>query len=471
MLEEQIFPDAIFKAYDIRGIVGKEWNASWSFQIGQAFGTLMREKALNHCVVGRDGRLSSEEFSDALIKGVRSTGINVYDIGLVATPAAYFAEYELNADGALMVTASHNPAEYNGIKMVLQHVAFAGDAIQELKQRVKEKHFALAETLGNYTIVDICKAYQQRVLKGIGHLQAKRIAVDCGNGAMSQHAVAALEALGMEVIPLYCVLDGHFPHHEPDPSKDENLGDLKKIVCEQQCDLGLAFDGDGDRMVAVTSEGKSVASDHMLMFFMESVLADCPGRPVVYDVKGSRAVPHWIKQCGGKPILAKTGHSYMKAAMRQYDACLGAEISGHFFFQDRWYGFDDGLYAAVRLLEQLSKNNNLIERLNAFPNMVTTPEIDWLFQSANEARQTMALIEKDAHFPEAIHIYRLDGLRIEYAHGFALIRASNTSSQITLRFEGDTQEELEKIQKYMSNELLRVCGETYPAKHINLRDR
>ncbi len=229
MIEERVFPDQIFKAYDIRGVVGKEWDAAWSFRIGQAFGTLMQEKLLRRCVIGRDGRLSSEELSAALIEGVRSTGTDVVDIGIVATPAAYFAEYELKADGVLMVTASHNPAEYNGIKMVLQHAALAGEAIQALKQRVKENSFIKAESSGAYSTLNIHDAYQQRILEGMGDLQARRIAVDCGNGAMSQHAVELLEALGMEVIPLYCTLDGRFPHHEPDPSKDENLQDLNTV--------------------------------------------------------------------------------------------------------------------------------------------------------------------------------------------------------------------------------------------------
>lgn len=452
------FPFSIFKAYDIRGIFRVDWDAYWAREIGKGFGSILKERGLKQCVVGRDGRLSGPELMQALIEGVCSTGINVLDIGLAATPTGYFAGYYLETDAVLIITASHNAAAYNGIKMVIENCALAGESIQALRHRVQAQDFIVAKVPGRCDFVGVHAAYRDRIINTIKISRPMKVAMDCAHGIMALHAPEVLTALGIEVVPLYCTVDGSFPGHDPDPSREENLRDLKRCVQEERCELGLAFDGDGDRLVVVTREGDVIDPDRLLMFFAGDVLKMHPGGRVVYDVKCTRALASWIEARGGVPVLARTGHSFIKAAMRECGACLGGEMSGHIFFADRWYGFDDGLYSAVRLLELLSLSDNPSEILQALPKMMNTPEIHWQFDSDALAHSTMARIIEGAHFPQAEHVHRIDGLRVEYPNGFGLIRASNTSPLIILRFEGDTAQALADIQADFQKEITRACG-------------
>jgi len=452
------FPYLIFKAYDIRGIVGVDWDAYWARKIGQAIGTLLHEKGLSRCVIGRDGRLSGLELMQALIEGVCSAGIDVSNIGCAATPAGYFAGYELKADAVLVVTASHNSAPYNGIKMVIENRALAGEDIQDLKDRVHAERFFVADTEGRCELIDIHPSYKERIVNTVRVHRRMRVAIDCGNGIMALHAPDVLRTLGVDVVPLYCTLDGAFPNHEPDPSREENVVDLRQVVLESGCELGLAFDGDGDRLVVMTRDGVVIDADRLLMLFSNEILKEHPEGRIVYDVKCTRALVPWVKARGGVPVLARTGHSFIKAAMREVGGCLGGEMSGHLFFADRWYGFDDGLYAAARLLELLSAEDDPSAVLHALPKMLNTPEIHWRFESDTQAHTIMSRIAEEANFPKADHIHRIDGLRVEYPRGFGLIRASNTSPLIVLRFEGDTADALAEVQADFNVEIKRICG-------------
>lgn len=434
----------IFKAYDIRGIIGKTLDASVAQQIGQAFGSAVRAKGESVVVIGRDGRLSGPDLAAALAAGLQSTGVDVIDLGMVATPMLYFATHALDARSGIMVTGSHNPPDYNGFKMVLAGEAIYGDTIQELYRHIVRGGFA--EGQGSYRTHDIRDAYLQRIVGDVKIARPMKIAIDCGNGVAGAFAGELYRAMGCEVTELFCDVDGTFPNHHPDPAHPENLQDLIRCLQDTEAEIGLAFDGDGDRLGVVTKDGQIIYPDRQLMLFAQDVLTRHAGKEILYDVKCTRHIAPWVEKHGGVPLMWKTGHSLVKAKMRETGAPLGGEMSGHVFFKDRWYGFDDGLYAGARLLELVSRLDDVTATLNALPQSTSTPELQLKLAEG----ENMALIERlqrEARFPEAERIITIDGLRVEYADGFGLARSSNTTPVVVMRFEAESQDALQRIQQ------------------------
>ncbi|HWV63457.1 MAG TPA: phosphomannomutase/phosphoglucomutase [Oxalicibacterium sp.] len=433
----------IFKAYDIRGIVGKTLDAGIARDIGRAFGSAVRAKGETTVVIGRDGRLSGPELTAALAEGLQAAGVDVIDLGVVATPVLYFGTHELDACSGIMVTGSHNPPDYNGFKMVLAGEAIYGDAIQALHQAIVDGK--LTEGKGSYRTHDIRDAYLKRITGDVKLARPMKVAVDCGNGVAGAFAGDLYRALGCEVIELFCDVDGNFPNHHPDPAHPENLQDLIKCLQETDAEIGLAFDGDGDRLGVVTKDGQIIYPDRQLMLFVKDVLTRHPGEQILYDVKCTRHLSPWIEQYGGKPLMWKTGHSLVKAKMRETGAPIGGEMSGHIFFKDRWYGFDDGLYAGARMLELLSREKDPSAVLNALPQSTSTPELQ-LKLSEGESFPLIARLQSEARFPGSDRTITIDGLRVEYPDGFGLARSSNTTPVIVMRFEAESQQALQRIQ-------------------------
>ncbi|GGI53605.1 phosphomannomutase/phosphoglucomutase [Oxalicibacterium solurbis] len=433
----------IFKAYDIRGIVGKTLDAGIARDIGRAFGSAVRAKGETTVVIGRDGRLSGPELTAALAEGLQAAGVDVIDLGVVATPVLYFGTHELDARSGIMVTGSHNPPDYNGFKMVLAGEAIYGDAIQALHQAIVDG--TLTEGKGSYRTHDIRDAYLKRITGDVKLARPMKVAVDCGNGVAGAFAGDLYRALGCEVIELFCDVDGNFPNHHPDPAHPENLQDLIKCLQETDAEIGLAFDGDGDRLGVVTKDGQIIYPDRQLMLFVKDVLTRHPGEQILYDVKCTRHLSPWIEQYGGKPLMWKTGHSLVKAKMRETGAPIGGEMSGHIFFKDRWYGFDDGLYAGARMLELLSREKDPSAVLNALPQSTSTPELQ-LKLSEGESFPLIAKLQSEAKFPGSDRTITIDGLRVEYPDGFGLARSSNTTPVIVMRFEAESQQALQRIQ-------------------------
>jgi phosphomannomutase/phosphoglucomutase len=434
---------SIFKAYDIRGVVGKTLDAGIARQIGQAFGTAVRTKGETTVIIGRDGRLSGPDLSAALAAGLQRAGVDVIDLGVVATPVLYFATHHLDAQSGIMVTGSHNPPDYNGFKMVLAGEAIYGDTIQALYESIVRGD--RAQGAGSYRSHDIRHAYLQRITSEVKLARPMKIAVDCGNGVAGAFAGDLYRAMGCEVMELFCEVDGTFPNHHPDPAHPENLQDLIRCLKDTDAEIGLAFDGDGDRLGVVTKEGQIIYPDRQLMLFAKDVLTRHPGRPILYDVKCTRHLAGWIKEHGGEPMMWKTGHSLVKAKMRETGAPLGGEMSGHVFFKDRWYGFDDGLYAGARLLELLSKEQDVSGTLHALPQSSSTPELQ-LQLAEGENFALIERLQREAQFPGAEQVITIDGLRVEYADGFGLARSSNTTPVVVMRFEAESTEALERIQ-------------------------
>ena len=446
----------IFKAYDIRGVVGKSLTTEVVRLIGQALGSELLLLPESHArrpeiAVGRDGRLSGPELAGALMAGIRASGVDVAEIGMFATPVAYFAAHELGSGSAVAVTGSHNPPEYNGLKMVLAGTTLAGEAIQRLRTRIESGEFA--HGAGRYRKADIREAYLRRIVSDVHLARPIKIAVDCGNGVAGATAGDLYRRLGCEVLELYCEVDGRFPNHHPDPSHPENLKDLIALVRTENAEIGLAFDGDGDRLGVVTADGHIIYPDRQLMLFAKDVLSRQPGAEIIFDVKCTRNLAPWIRRHGGVPSLWKTGHSLIKARMRERKAALAGEMSGHIFFVERWYGFDDAQYAGARLLEILSKTRDAAATLNALPDSTSTPELH-LKLSEGEPHSLMESLQKNASFPGATEVIRIDGLRVEYADGFGLARASNTTPVIVLRFEADDETGLGRIKSEFRRILL-----------------
>jgi len=437
----------IFKAYDIRGIVGNTLTADAARLIGQAIGTAAIARKVKAIVVGRDGRLSGPELSDALAEGIRATGIDVIDVGRVATPMLYFAAYELGTLSGVMVTGSHNPPDYNGFKMMLAGETLAGDTIQTLYQSIQQKELVQVdeEDQGAYRHHDIAEAYLDRIVGDIQLQRPMNIVIDCGNGVPGAFAPILYRRLGCKVRELFCEVDGNFPNHHPDPAKPENLQDVIEALAKTDAEIGLAFDGDGDRLGVVTKEGNIIWPDRQLMLFAADVLERNPGAQVIYDVKSTRLLDPWIREHGGKPVMARTGHSFIKAKIKETGALMAGEMSGHVFFKERWYGFDDGLYAGARLLEVLSKVEDPSALLNALPNAISTPELN-LKMKEGENHALIETLQQTAKFDGAREVITIDGLRVEYPDGFGLARASNTTPVIVLRFEADTEAALERIK-------------------------
>ncbi|MBI5938359.1 MAG: phosphomannomutase/phosphoglucomutase [Betaproteobacteria bacterium] len=441
---------SIFKAYDIRGIVDQTLTEDAVEQIGRAIGSEAAVRKQSAIVIGRDGRLSGPRLAAALARGIQAAGIDVIDVGMVATPMTYFAAYHLGTNSAVMVTGSHNPPDYNGLKMVLGGETLSGDTIQGLRQRLEKGD--LASGAGNYRQQAVDQDYLDRIVGDIKLARPMRIVVDCGNGVPGAFAPALYRALGCEVEELFCEVDGNFPNHHPDPSVPENLQDLIAKLKTSDAEIGLAFDGDGDRLGVVTKDGQIIFPDRQLMLFADDVLSRNPGAQIIFDVKSTRKLYPWIEQRGGKPVLWKTGHSFIKAKMKECGALLAGEMSGHMFFKERWYGFDDGLYAGARLLEYLSKQADIDATLHGLPDTVNTPELQIKMQEG-EPHALIAQLQQSARF-EGANVITIDGLRVEYSDGFGLMRASNTTPVIVLRFEADSEAAIARIQAAFRQVLL-----------------
>ncbi len=445
------FPKEIFKAYDIRGIVGKTLTPEIAEAIGQAIGSEAVARQVQAVCVGRDGRLSGPDLSAALTKGLRKAGIDVIDVGRVATPMLYFAAHQLETFSGVMVTGSHNPPDYNGFKMMLAGETLSGDAIQGLLQRLETGN--LTEGAGEYRTEDVVEAYFDRIVGDIKLTRPMNIVVDCGNGVAGAFAPNLYRRLGCRVRELFCEVDGTFPNHHPDPSQPKNLQDLIHALAATDAELGLAFDGDGDRLGVVTKDGQIIYPDRQLMLFAGDVLSRNPGAKVIFDVKSTRNLTPWIKEMKGKPVMSRTGHSFIKAKMKETGALLAGEMSGHVFFKERWYGFDDGMYAGARLLEILSQVDDPSAVLNNLPNSISTPELN-IKMKEGEHYALIDRLQQSATFTGADEVISIDGLRVEYPDGFGLARASNTTPVVVLRFEADTEEALQRIQ----NDFRRVLA-------------
>jgi len=444
-------PAEIFKAYDIRGVVGRTLTPEIVTAIGRALGSEARARGQQAVAIGRDGRLSGAALCGALAQGLAAAGVDVIDIGMAATPIGYFAAHHLNCGSAVMVTGSHNPPDYNGLKMVLGGVTLAGEDIQRLRARIENGD--LAQGAGKYSRADLRDAYLARIVSDAKLARRMKIVIDCGNGVAGATAPELFRRLGCDVTELYCDVDGNFPNHHPDPSKPENLQDLIAALRAADAELGLAFDGDGDRLGVVTKHGHIIYPDRQLMLFADDVLKRNPGAEIIYDVKCTRRLSSWIAERGGKPLLWKTGHSLVKAKMKERDSPLAGEMSGHIFFGERWYGFDDAQYVGARLLEILSRSTDPEAVLDALPDSINTPELNWAL-AEGEPHRLIGGMQQTACFPGAREIIRLDGLRVEYADGFGLARASNTTPVVVLRFEGDTQAAIARIQAEFRSALL-----------------
>jgi len=448
------FPDSIFRAYDIRGVFGDTLTAETAYWIGRAIGSQSLAQGEPHVAVGRDGRLSGPVLVQQLIQGIADCGCHVSDVGLVPTPALYYAANVLAGKSGVMLTGSHNPRDYNGFKIVIAGDTLANEQIQALHDRLKNND--LASGKGTIEKVEILDRYFKQIKDDIVLAKKLKVVVDCGNGAAGVIAPQLIEALGCEVIPLFCDVDGNFPNHHPDPGKLENLEDLIAKVKETNADLGLAFDGDGDRVGVVTNKGNVVFPDRLLMLFAKDVVSRNPGADIIFDVKCTRRLTPLITGYGGRPVMWKTGHSLIKKQMKISGALLAGEMSGHIFFKERWFGFDDGIYSAARLLEILSQEKDSAEDLfAAFPNDISTPEIN--IHVTDEGKFSIIdALQRDAQWGEA-SLTTIDGVRVDYPKGWGLVRASNTTPVLVLRFEADDQAELERIQNVFRAELKKIA--------------
>lgn len=448
-----VIPQEIFRAYDIRGIVTENFTADNVYTIGMAIGSEAQARGKNTIVVGRDGRLSGPELLQALIAGILASGCNVTNVDEVTTPVLYYAAYITESQSGAMLSGSHNPPNYNGIKIVIGGETLYGDAIQKLYQRIVQQDFKIGSgQVNNITIID---DYIQRVVSDVKLLRPLKVVIDCGNGVGGKVAPQLFRKLGCEVIELYCDVDGNFPHHHPDPSVPKNLEELIVVVKKQQADVGLAFDGDADRVGIVTETGEIIAADRLLMLFAIDFLTRHPGITIPFDVKCTRHLATQITKHGGVPLMYKTGHSMIKSKMRELGTLLAGELSGHMFIKERWYGFDDGIYVAARFLELLVQaNKKCSEVFAALPNSINTPELKISIAEADKFLFMENLVH-NAKFSGG-KINTIDGLRVDYDNGFGLVRPSNTSPYLTMRFEGDTAEDLKRIQDIFKEQLLLI---------------
>jgi phosphomannomutase/phosphoglucomutase len=444
---------SMFRAYDIRGIVDRNLTAGTAQLIGQAIGSIVREQGMSEVCVARDGRLSGPDLSQALIRGLRMAGCDVIDIGAAPTPVLYFAAHHLNTGNGVMVTGSHNPPDYNGFKIVVGGQTLAEEAIQDIFARIVEGR--LAHGNGGLSSVDVKNEYIERITGDVQAMRRLKVVVDAGNGIAGAFGPQVLEGIGCEVMPLYCEVDGHFPNHHPDPSELHNLDDLKIAIKQYNADIGLAFDGDGDRLGVVTRTGEVIFPDRLLMLFAEDVLTRNPGAAIIYDVKCTGQLSEHILRNGGSPIMWKTGHSLIKAKMREEDSALAGEMSGHFFFGERWYGFDDGIYAAARLMEILAQRDEAPEAVFAtLPKGVSTPELK-IPMAEGEHYAFIERFREKAKFPGA-KVTTIDGVRADYKDGFGLVRCSNTTPCLVLRFDALNKIGLDRIQESFRSQLLAV---------------
>jgi len=437
------FPDAIFKAYDIRGIVDETLTNDITFKIGQAVGSEVIAAGQDSIVIGRDGRLSGPVLAEHLSNGLRAAGVNVIDIGVAPSPVVYYSSYSKNIPSCIAITGSHNPPNYNGFKMVVDGTTLSAERIQELKQRIIDGNVTSGS--GSYTQEEIIDDYIARIAGDVKPERKLKIVIDSGNGVAGATAPEVFKQIGCEVIELFSEVDGTFPNHHPDPSQIENLYDLITAVKEHDADLGLAFDGDGDRLGVITKKGDIIWPDRQMILFARDILSRNPGTEIIYDVKCTRNLPTEIEAAGGKATMWRTGHSFIKAKLKETGAALAGEMSGHIFFKERWFGFDDGVYAGARLIELLSKMSETPQQIfDSLPNSINTPELRIEFDE-DEHYKFMDKLKEVANFEEA-SVSKIDGLRVDYADGFGLIRPSNTTPILVLRFEADSQESIERIQ-------------------------
>jgi phosphomannomutase / phosphoglucomutase len=441
-------PAEIFRAYDIRGVVGRTLTPPFVREIGRALGTVARSRGAGTFAVCRDGRLSGPELADALMDGLNAAGADAIDIGMGPTPLAYFAAHHLGCGSCVAVSGSHNPPEYNGLKMVVGGNALYGEEIQGLRDLIEKKDFAAGR--GKRSTVDVLDAYVERIAGDVKLARKFHVAIDCGNGVAGMLAPRLYRRLGCEVTELFCEVDGTFPNHHPDPAQPKNLVTLIETLRTSSAELGLAFDGDGDRLGVVTKDGEIIFADRQLMLLAKDVLSRNPGAEIIYDVKSTRLLPKYIERHGGKPLIWKTGHSLIKAKLKETGALLAGEMSGHTFFKERWYGFDDALYGGARLLEILSREGNPNQVLKELPNAPSTPEIHWALEEGEPHALVAKLqqrVQTASPFPSAEKVVTIDGVRVEYSDGFGLARASNTTPAIVMRFEADTPDALERIKR------------------------
>ena len=453
----QIAPE-IFKAYDIRGIVGKTLTEEAAYLIGRAFAARAAAQNIRAVAVGRDGRLSGPTLSESLIRGLTDSGMDVTDIGMVATPMLYFAAVKECGGSGMMITGSHNPPDYNGFKMMLGGETLAGEAIQELLASIRQEQFT--DGKGSVAVQDIYPAYEAAITAHIQPARPMKIVIDAGNGVAGAYAGRLYRALGFDVEELFCNVDGHFPNHHPDPAKPENLQDLIRALQNGDAEIGLAFDGDGDRLGVVTKDGNIIYPDRQLMLFAQDVLSRNPNGKVIFDVKSTSLLAPWIRQHGGQPLMSKTGHSFIKAAMKREGALLAGEMSGHTFFKERWFGFDDGMYAGCRMLEILSRSSNPSAILNSLPQSISTPELNIDLPEGENGHELIAKLAATARFDGAEEVITIDGLRVEFSDGFGLMRASNTTPVLVLRFEADNENAIRRIQQQFKTIL-----ESHPSLH------
>ncbi len=445
--------EEIFKAYDIRGIVDESLTVETVTLIGRALGSIAQEAGVKSMVIGRDGRLSGPKFAEALASGMLSSGIDVIDIGRVPTPVLYFATYELGTGSGVEITGSHNPPEYNGLKMMIDGVTLSGEQIQLVKQRILDGDFKTGK--GTLKHLEMLGKYARRIVSDISLARPMKVVIDCGNGVAGAIATDIFKGIGCEVTELFCEVDGTFPNHHPDPSQAENLVDLIKAVQDTNSEFGMAFDGDGDRLGIVTREGDIIWPDRQMILFARDVLSRNPGAEVIFDVKCTRTLPTAIEAAGGKATMWKTGHSFIKSKLKESGAALAGEMSGHIFFKERWYGFDDGIYAGVRLCELLSRMEQApSEVFAALPDTINTPELRLEFEEG-EHYKFIEKLQENASFNSGT-VHTMDGLRVDFDGGFGLVRASNTTPMLIMRFEADDEAMLKDIQEQFRAVLLKT---------------
>ena len=443
----------IFRAYDIRGITTENLTEKVVYWIGRSFATEALAQQQSTAVIGRDGRLSSRGLEASLTRGLCDGGLDVISVGLVPTPLLYFATYELQTGTGIMITGSHNPPEYNGLKMMISGVTLAEERIQDLLQNLQNN--TLSQGTGSASEQDIIAAYTQKLLPACKLDRPLNVVVDCGNGVAGVIAPDIIKALGCQVTPLYCEVDGNFPNHHPDPAEPENLEDVINRVREVSADVGLAFDGDGDRLGVVTPRGEIIWPDKLMMFFAEDICARHPGETVIFDVKCSRYLPKVIREAGGEPLMWKTGHSHIKAKIKETKSPLAGEFSGHLCIAENWYDFDDAIFSAGRLLQLLSQTAACAdERFAKYPVTVTTPEIK--IQTSEEHK--FVVMQKLAEVGDfgSGEMTQIDGIRVDFDNGWGLIRPSNTSPVLSLRFEADSEKDLQQIQNLFQTQLRKV---------------
>lgn len=438
------FPHSIFKAYDIRGIVDNTLTQDITYKIGQAVGSEVIANGGDTIVIGRDGRLSGPALAETLANGLRASGVNVIDIGVAPSPVVYYSSYSKGVPSCIAITGSHNPPNYNGFKMVVDGVTLSAERIQALKERILNDDFESGE--GAYQQEEIIDDYIARIVEDVKPARKMKIVIDSGNGVAGATAPQVFKQLGCDVIELFSEVDGTFPNHHPDPSQIENLQDLISAVREHNAEIGLAFDGDGDRLGVITPKGEIVWPDRQMILFARDILSRNPGSEVIYDVKCSRSLPTEIEKAGGTATMWRTGHSFIKAKLKETGAAIAGEMSGHIFFKERWFGFDDGVYAGARLIELLSKMSGTPQEVfDTLPDSINTPELRMDFDEG-EHYKFMDKLKESATFDANAEVSTIDGIRVDYKDGFGLIRPSNTTPILVLRFEGDNDAALARIQ-------------------------